>query len=79
MIAVGTIVLEMHPDAMLADGLDAALLGCDTKGRAVYSVGGIVRIFMERDGMDREMAREYFDYNVEQAYVGEFSPIYLDD
>ena len=79
MIAVGTIVLELHPDAMLADGLDAALLGCDTKGRAVYSVSKIIQIFMERDGMDENTAMEYFDYNVEQAYLGEYTPIYLYD
>ena len=57
-------------DTILVDGLDDALLGYDTKSRAVYSVIKIIQIFMERDGMDEETAREYFDYNVEQAYLG---------
>ena len=73
MIAVNT------NDTILVDGLDDALLGYDTKSRAVYSVIKIIQIFMERDGMDEEMAREYFDYNVEQAYLGEYTPIYLYD
>ena len=66
-------------DTILVDGLDDALLGYDTKSRAIYSVIKIIQIFMERDGMDENTAREWFDYNVEQAYLGEFTPIYLDD
>ena len=66
-------------DTILVDGLDDALLGYDTKSRAVYSVIKIIQIFMERDGMDEETAREYFDYNVEQASLGEYTPIYLYD
>jgi len=70
-------IAECVPDAMLADGLDDAVLGHDTKGRVVYSVERAVGIFMERDGMDLETAREHFDFNVEQAYVGEMTPLYI--
>ena len=66
-------------DTILVDGLDDALLGYDTKSRAIYSVIKIIQIFMERDGMDENTAREWFDYNVEQAYLGEYTPIYLYD
>ena len=66
-------------DTILLDGLDDALLGYDTKRRAIYSVIKIIQIFMERDGMDENTAREWFDYNVEQAYLGEYTPIYLYD
>ena len=66
-------------DTILVDGLDDALLGYDTKSRAIYSVGKIIQIFMERDGMDENTAREWFDYNLEQAYLGEYTPIYLYD
>ena len=66
-------------DTILVDGLDDALLGYDTKRRAIYSVIKIIQIFMERDGMDENTAREWFDYNLEQAYLGEYTRIYLYD
>jgi len=66
-------------DTILVDGLDDALIGYDTKSRAIYSVSKIIQIFMKRDGMDENTARECFDYNVEQAYLGEYTPIYLYD
>ena len=69
----------MAPDALFADGLDGALAGYDTKGRVIYSVERIIEIFMERDGMTGEMAREHFDFNVEQADVGDHTPIYMYD
>ena len=39
----------------------------------------IMGIFMKRDGMDEETAVEHFEFNVEQAYAGEMTPIYLCD
>jgi hypothetical protein len=33
---------------------------------------------MERDGMSREDAEEYFDFNVAGAWVGEGMPVFLD-
>ena len=79
MNAIRELLQEIAPDAMLADGLDDALVGYDTKGRAIYSVNKIIRIFTERDGMPQEEAREYFEFNIEQANVGEKTPIYLCD
>ena len=32
---------------------------------------------MQRDGMTEEEAVEFFDFNIECAYVGEFTPIYM--
>ena len=34
---------------------------------------------MTRDGMTEEEAQEYFDFNVEGAYMGEKTPIWVDD
>ena len=53
------------------------ILGIDTKGRVVYSVNKIVETFMERDGMTDEEAIEFFDFNVDGAHVGEYTPIYI--
>ena len=70
-------ITEVNPEAMLADGLDDALAGIDVHGRAVYFVEEIIGILMKRDGMDEEMAREFFDYNIAFAHVGEYTPIYM--
>ena len=68
---------ETNPDAMLADGLDNALAGFDTQGRAVYFANEIIGILMQRDGMTEEEAREFFEFNIACAYVGEYTPIYM--
>ena len=68
---------EVNPDAMLVDGFGDALAGFDTKGKAIYFVAEIIGILMERDGMSEEEALEFFDLNIEGAYVGEFTPLYM--
>ena len=70
-------IAQANEEALLADGLDDALVGFDTKGRAVYSVNEIIGILMSRDGMSEEAAQEFFDFNIECAYVGEFMPFYM--
>lgn len=70
-------IVSKNPDAMLVDGHDDALAGYDTRGRAIYRIEDIVRTLMERDGMTEEEAVEFFDFNIECAYVGQFTPIYM--
>ncbi len=64
------------------DGLDDALLGeCQTwdggsrVGRLVYSGEAILGILVERDEMSEEDARDWVDFNIEQAWVGRSTPI----
>ena len=68
---------EFNPEAKLADGFEDAIMGYDTKGRAIYSVGNIIDILVERDGMSYEDASEHFSFNIECAYAGEHTPIYM--
>ena len=70
-------IAEFNPEALLADGLEDAIVGYDTKGRVIYSVGNIIDILVERDGMSYEDASEYFSFNIECAYIGEHTPIYM--
>jgi hypothetical protein len=70
-------IIELNPEAMLADGLDDALAGFDTQGRAVYFANEIIGILMQRDGMTEEEATEFFEFNIACAYVGEYTPIYM--
>lgn len=67
-----------------ADGFDDAIIGVTELKPSgnyvvVYSISKCLNILMNRDGMSYEEAVEYFDFNVQGAYVGEKTPIWVDD
>ena len=68
-------------ELMLADGFEAAIVGvaegCGRSPAVVYDREKCVAILMERDGMDRDEAEEFFDFNVSGAYVGPGTPVFL--
>jgi hypothetical protein len=70
-------IAEFNPEAKLADGFEDSILGYDTKGRVIYSVNSILDTLVNRDGMDYDEAQEYFGFNIECAYIGEYTPIYM--
>lgn len=70
-------ISEFNPEAKLADGFDDSILGYDTKGRVIYSVNSILDTLVNRDGMNYDDAQEYFGFNIECAYIGEYTPIYM--
>ena len=73
---------ERNPDALLADGLDEALLGVGgrfTECLAVYSTDRAIKIFQERDGMSWEEAWDHFQFNVVGSWVGPGTPIFLEE
>ena len=84
-----TALADMYEEELLqADGYDAAILGVSMGDppRLIYSVSKILEILMAGDdGPDEEgddpssRAREYADYNILGAYVGERTPIYCED
>ena len=64
------------------DGFDEAIIGPATIWRGpevvgvlVYDAEKIRDILIVRDGMDSEMAREYIEFNIEVAYMGEHTPV----
>ena len=72
-------VSEHNEEALIADGLDEAIIGVvSMQGKyvACYDVNSIIDILME-DGMSEEDAWEYFEFNIEGAYMGEYTPVYL--
>lgn len=72
---------DREESVLLADGLEEAFIGIGYQFNtpiAIYSKKKAIQHFMER-GMDEEQAYEYFDYNVAGAYVGEQTPIFLED
>ena len=49
---------------MKLDNLNDAIIGVTTQGYLVYCYDKIVDHFVKEDGMEREEAIEYADYNV---------------
>ncbi len=72
--------MELFPDDefLKADGFDDAIIGVETTSmRLIYSVKKCLDILMLN--MPYEDAVEYFDYNIQGAYVGEKTPIWCYD
>ena len=67
---------------LLADGFENAFMGIvesfGSKPKALYNSEKCIDILMDRDGMDYHEATEYFSFNVEQAYVGEYTPAFME-
>lgn len=74
-------IAEINPEALLLDGFDEAIIGMAERinlGPVVaYDVEKILEIMIERDGMTYEEALEFFDFNIQGAWMGEFIPIYI--
>jgi hypothetical protein len=61
-----------------ADGLDDALIGmCSRTGRYIYSSEKCIEILAKE--MPPEEALEYFYFNTAGAYVGEGTPIFMEE
>lgn len=60
-----------------ADGFDSCLIGKDSKDRAIYDADAMIETLVVRDDMTHEDAADYFWYNIDGAYVGEDTPIYV--
>jgi hypothetical protein len=67
---------------LLADGLESAFMGIGrqfTHPIAIYSYKKTIKILMRENRMDRENAEEYFQFNIAQAFVGDQTPVFLQD
>jgi hypothetical protein len=74
-------VLSDDETVQLATGLEAAFIGIGrqfTTPIAVYSRSKAIQCFIDQ-GMTEEEAEEYFEFNTAGAYVGEQTPIFIDD
>jgi len=69
---------EANAEMLFADGFDEALMGTDaTSFCAVYDYEKCLKILVDRDGMSREEAHEFMEFNVVSAYVGDFTPSFV--
>ena len=70
-----------EPKLVFADGYDKAIAGVVWDGertRVVYETEGILKILMDRDEMSYDEAAEFFDFNVAGAYMGVYTPLYME-
>jgi len=87
--AVRDYLAEINPEALLADGLEDALVGvCDRFGQptlAAYEYDKCIEIFakdMDDDTLGENddphtMAVEHFDFNVIGGWLGEHTPVFI--
>jgi hypothetical protein len=76
---------ELNENAILWTGFEAAYIGWvenrwakDGEGPvACYSYERCIEILMRRDGMSREDAVEFFEFNTEGGYLGPSTPLVL--
>ncbi len=70
----------LNPGALVADGLDDAIIGYGQQfprePLLVYDYDKCVEIFMSQ-GMSHEEAIEWMEFNVVNAYMGEGTPIFI--
>ena len=65
-------------DILFADGFNEAIIGFEPNmWKVVYSRNKVIEILMK--DMSEEEAIEYAEYNTFNAYVGEKTPLWVDD
>ena len=69
---------------VLLSGLDDAIIGLGQrlsdgghKAFLVYDVNKILDALVEREGMSSEDAVEFFQFNIQGAYLGESTPAFM--
>ena len=71
---------ELNPEALLADGLDEALIGYTESLpiRAVYETNLCIEAVMHLHEIDEYDAREFLEFNTFCGYVGENGPVFIE-
>jgi hypothetical protein len=70
-------IFDEYPEEGLlkVDGFNDAIIGVSSDIRIVYSLDKIIEI-LQKD-MTEDEAVEFFYFNIESAYVGEKTPLYV--
>ncbi len=76
-----TLVDEGFEDSVVLENPEylSAVIGRTEDGRVIYSYEKMVESLMSDDGMDREEAMEFIDFNTVRAipYMGEKAPVIM--
>jgi len=70
-------IAEQYPEALKADGFDDCIIGVTTGGCIAYDATKMLEQMCSQDHMTMEEAQEYFDFNIDGAYMGEYTPMYI--
>lgn len=68
-------------ECRLADGFEDCIIGmCYQFGqqpRVAYDYEKMIKKMMKRDKMSRQEAEEFYSYNIEGAWMGAGTPVYI--
>lgn len=74
---------DVEDNALVPDGFETAVIGVVELKSVGYvmvlSTRKCLDILIERSGMDEEEALDYFHYNVKGSYLGDKTPLFLED
>ena len=80
MVSIREELAALNPQALLADGLDDALIGWGLQATkmpgAIYNYDKCVEILIN-EGSSQDDAIEWMEYNVTNAWYGEGTPIFM--
>lgn len=75
------VMSEVNPDALLADGLEAGIIGYTLNHHGehvvVYDYDKCIDALVDRDGMEPDEADEFLSFNTLGAYVGPQGPMFV--
>lgn len=76
---------EHKENILLADGLEEAFIGLTYRESehgtqvAVYGVNSCINTLKQKNKWSGEEAEDYFNYNIQCLYAGEYSPIFIEE
>lgn len=74
-------VAEYNEEALMADGLEDAILGvCSRIGMntvVAYDRAKCIEVLMAQEDWDFDEAEEFFSFNTERAWVGDNTPVFV--
>ena len=65
---------------LVADGFDEAIIGWGERFHdtfVVYDLVKLMEILIVRDGMTEDEAKEYYEFNILGAWVGDETPAFI--
>ena len=69
----------IYNKSLFADGFANAIIGYTDDGKIVYSKSKMVEVLISEEDMSLIDAIEHCEFNIWNSYVGEFTPIYVND
>lgn len=67
---------------LLTEEFDDAIIGIQQKDDyvvAVYSESKMIELLMDHLDTDRDGAVDYYSFNIENSFLGEGTPLFIDD